>query len=426
WMELAYPDSEYRKQVTKQWSEDVARAIESNTATPLREYDVTDKGGQLHNTEITMRPIKNLWIASFVEVTEHKAIEKKIQESEKRYRALFEDSPIPLLEEDFSALKIHIDTLRKNGIEDLEDYFDTHEEEVSTYPDLIQIVDVNQAAIIWYGYETKTQLQVKLSQLLNPLEKKGFISELLPLIHGDNRYRVSISRLTMDNKPLHLIINGTIAPGYEKSWGRVLVSIQDISDLKQAEDDLVIAYDTTIEGWAKALELKDKETEGHSRRVTQITLTVAKALGFREKEIVDIRRGTILHDIGKMSIPDEILRKNGALSLEEKKIVERHPRVAYDLLKDIPHLKNAIEIPYCHHEKWDGSGYPRGLKGEEIPLTARVFAIVDVWDALLSDRPYRPAWDKNRVIKYLIDQSGKHFDPNIVEKFIELVHLGEI
>ncbi|MBL8079275.1 MAG: transporter substrate-binding domain-containing protein [Anaerolineales bacterium] len=426
WMTLAYPDPAYREKVLQQWANDVLHATESNTATPLREYEVVDKNGRKHITEIMMRPVRDLWISSFVDITGHKKTEEMLQESEIRYRVLFENSPIPLLEEDFSALKVHLDQLKENGVEDFEDYFNKHPNEVSTYADLIQIVDVNQAAVAWYGYENKKYLQVKLGQLLNSDEQRTFINELRPLISGGNRYKVAISRLAQDNKPLHLIINGTIAPGHEKNWGRVLVSIQDISELKQAEQDLVIAYDTTIEGWAKALELKDKETEGHSRRVTKLTLQVAQAMGIKEKQLVDIRRGTILHDIGKMSIPDEILRKNGSLTAEERKIVEKHPQIAYELLKDIPHLKNAIEIPYSHHEKWDGSGYPQGLKGEEIPLTARIFAIVDVWDALSSDRPYREAWDRERVIEYLRNESGKHFDPNIVDKFIELISKGEI
>src|SRR5262249_33636212 len=151
------------------------------------------------------------------------------------------------------------------------------------------------------------------------------------------------------------------------------------------------AYDTTLEGWAKALELRDKETEGHSRRVTGTTVAVARAMGFDEESMVHIRRGSILHDIGKMGIPDDILRKDGPLTEAERKIVQKHPSTALDLLKPIAYLEKAREIPYCHHEKWDGSGYPRGLKGEEIPLAARIFAVVDVWDALSSDRPYRSA-----------------------------------
>lgn len=426
WLELAYSNPEYKKEVTDQWNTDVINATKNNTATPLREYDITGKDGRLHNAEILMRPVKDLWIASFVEVTEHKTTEKKIQESEKRYRALFEDSPIPLLEEDFSALKTYLNELQESGVKDFADYFKSHPDEAKKCASLVQIVDINQAAMKWYGHQTKQAIHVKLSELMNPSEHQSFIEEVLALIEGGTRYEISISRFARDNTPLHLVISGTVAPGYEDTWERLLISIQDITELKQAETNLAVAYDTTLEGWAKALELKDKETEGHSRRVTKITLTVAKAMGFKERELVDIRRGTILHDIGKMSIPDEILRKNGALSEEEKRVVEKHPRVAYELLKDIPHLKNALEIPYCHHEKWDGSGYPRGLKGEEIPLTARVFAVVDVWDALLSDRPYRSAWDKNKVIEYLLEQSGKHFDPRIVKKFIELVDQGEI
>ncbi|MEP7137414.1 MAG: PAS domain S-box protein, partial [Chloroflexota bacterium] len=195
---------------------------------------------------------------------------------------------------------------------------------------------------------------------------------------------------------------------------------------EHAEANLAEAYDTTLEGWAKALELRDKETEGHSRRVTETTLVVARSMGFNEEALVHIRRGSILHDIGKMGIPDDILRKAGPLTEEERQIVLKHPNTAYDLLKQIPYLEQALEIPYSHHEKWDGTGYPRGLKGEEIPLSARIFAVVDVWDALTSNRPYRKAWDREEVIQYVIDDSGKHFDPHVVDIFLALVGKGEI
>jgi putative nucleotidyltransferase with HDIG domain len=203
-------------------------------------------------------------------------------------------------------------------------------------------------------------------------------------------------------------------------------AIANLLDRKRAEANLAEAYDTTLEGWAKALELRDKETEGHSRRVTETTLTVARAMGLSEDELIQVRRGSILHDIGKMGIPDQILRKPGPLTEEERQVVLKHPETAYNLLRQIPYLEKALEIPYCHHEKWDGSGYPRGLKGEEIPLPARIFAIVDVWDALLSDRPYRKAWHKEKIIQYLIDDSGKHFDPQVLNVFLALVEKGEI
>ena len=187
---------------------------------------------------------------------------------------------------------------------------------------------------------------------------------------------------------------------------------------KHAEEKLAEAYDTTLEGWAKALELRDKETEGHSRRVMDTTLIMARAMGFSEDDLVEIRRGSLLHDIGKMGIPDDILRKNGPLNEVERAIVMQHPATAYELLKNIPYLEKALEIPYCHHEKWDGTGYPRGLKGDLIPLSARIFAVVDVWDALTSDRPYRPAWSQEQTLDYIRDNSGAHFDPSVVDAFL--------
>ena len=426
WMMLAYSDPEYREKVLTQWAEDVTSAVQHNTTTPLREYNITGKDGQLHNAEIIMRPVKNLWIASFVEMTEHKRAQKNIQESEKRYRALFEDSPIPLLEEDFSIVKTYIDQLRDSGIQDFRSYFENHTEEARKCTEMARVVDVNTAAIKWYRAANKEVIQVRISQLMNPDEYKSFIEELLSLIEGVNHYELAVSHPSRDGTPMHLIINGTVAPGYEDSWGRVLVSILDITESKRAQENLAEAYDTTLEGWAKALELRDKETEGHSRRVTETTLVIARAMDIKEDELMDVRRGAILHDIGKMAIPDEILRKEGPLTKEEREIVNLHPQVAYNLLFKIPYLKKAIEIPYCHHEKWDGTGYPRGLKGEEIPLTARIFAVADVWDALSNDRSYRNAWDRKKVIEYLHDESGKYFDPKIVQIFIELLNRGEI
>ncbi len=426
WMRLVYPNPEVREKVVAQWAKDVAVARRYETITPLREYDITSKDGQLHNAEILMRPVKNLWVASFVEITEHKKAQKKMLESEKRYRTLFEDSPIPLLEEDFSIAKTYIDQIRESGIQDLENHFEQHPEEAEKCADMVRIVDVNTAAMKWYGVSNKQAIQVKLNQLINPNEYQSFSEELLSLIKGINHYELSVSRLSRDGIPMYLIINGTVAPGYEDSWGRVLVSILDISESKRAEENLAEAYDTTLEGWAKALELRDKETEGHSRRVTETTLVIARAMGFKQDELMDIRRGAILHDIGKMAVPDEILRKKGSLTEDERKIVNHHPQVAYDLLSKIPYLKKALEIPYCHHEKWDGTGYPRGLKGDEIPFTARIFAVADVWDALSNDRPYRDAWDREKTTEYLRSESGKHFDPTIINVFLGLIEKGEI
>jgi HD-GYP domain-containing protein (c-di-GMP phosphodiesterase class II) len=185
--------------------------------------------------------------------------------------------------------------------------------------------------------------------------------------------------------------------------------------------DLTQAYDATIEGWSHALDLRDRETEGHTQRVTDLTLKLARAMEIGEPEIAHIRRGALLHDIGKMGIPDNILRKPGALNEDEWAVMRQHPQFAHEMLSPIDYLQPALDIPWCHHEKWDGSGYPRGLKGEEIPLTARIFAVVDVFDALTSDRPYRPAWTKRKVIAYIRQQAGIHFDPKVVETFLKMI-----
>lgn len=190
--------------------------------------------------------------------------------------------------------------------------------------------------------------------------------------------------------------------------------------LQESNIELSRAYEQTLEGWSRALDLRDRETEGHTQRVTEVALRLAQSLGIRGEDLAHIRRGALLHDIGKMGIPDHILLKPGSLTDEEWKIMRLHPGYAYQMLAPINYLHRALEIPYCHHEKWDGTGYPRGLKGYEIPLSARIFAIVDVWDALRSDRPYRTGWPRDRVLKYLCEQSGSHFDPAVVEAFLAL------
>jgi len=196
-----------------------------------------------------------------------------------------------------------------------------------------------------------------------------------------------------------------------------------VVSLSQSQKDLINAYDNTLEGWAKALELRDKETEGHSERVTHLTVKLAEAMGIQGEALVNIRRGALLHDIGKMGVPDAILHKNGPLDERERKIIQQHPQYAFNMLKHIDYLQAALEIPYCHHEKWDGTGYPRGLRGEEIPISARLFAIVDVYDALVSDRPYRKALPREEVIDYLKSQSGSHFDANVVALFLSVLTL---
>ena len=185
--------------------------------------------------------------------------------------------------------------------------------------------------------------------------------------------------------------------------------------------DISHAYDATLEGWSRMLDMRDHVTEEHTRRVTNLTIELAKRLGVHETDLGHIRRGALLHDIGKMGIPDAILQKPGPLTDAEWEIMQSHPEKAYRILSQIDYLSPAIDIPYCHHEKWDGSGYPRGLSGEQIPLSARIFAVVDVYDALTSDRPYRRAWDKEKALSYIQYQSGKHFFPDAVIAFCEMM-----
>ncbi|MFZ5885122.1 MAG: HD domain-containing phosphohydrolase [Chloroflexota bacterium] len=197
--------------------------------------------------------------------------------------------------------------------------------------------------------------------------------------------------------------------------------VEERKKLEEAHRNLLNAYDQTIEGWARALDLRDKETEGHSRRVTQLTLQLAQAAGLDGETLTHIRRGALLHDIGKLGVPDSVLLKPSHLDEDEWELMRQHPQMAYDMLYPIEYLRPALEIPYCHHEKWDGTGYPRRLKGEDIPLSARLFAVVDVWDALTSDRPYRPAWSPEKALAHIREQAGKHFDPNVVDIFFRVV-----
>ncbi|KAF0111975.1 MAG: putative signaling protein [Chloroflexi bacterium] len=191
--------------------------------------------------------------------------------------------------------------------------------------------------------------------------------------------------------------------------------------LQRSNIDLSMAYDATIEGWSKALDLRDKETEGHTQRVSEMTIDLSEKMGMNQTELVNVRRGALLHDIGKMGITDAILLKPGPLTDEEGNIMRKHPALAFEMLSPIAYLREALDIPYCHHEKWDGSGYPRGLKGSQIPLAARVFTVVDVYDALTSDRSYRKAWKKEKALAHIKEGSGSHFDPAVVKAFLEMV-----
>ena len=240
-----------------------------------------------------------------------------------------------------------------------------------------------------------------------PLTAKGQVRGVLEVFH----------RAPLDSDPEWLDFLEIMA-------GQVAIAIDNATlfdDLQRTNVELTLAYDTTLEGWAHALELRDMETEGHTQRVTEMTLRLARAMGMSDAELVHVRRGALLHDMGKIGIPDSILHKPGPLTDEEWDIMHQHPVYAYEMLLPIAYLRPALDIPYCHHEKWDGTGYPQGLQGEQIPLAARIFAVIDVWDALRSDRLYRNTWPEGKVLEYIREQVGKHFDPRVVEVFLRVM-----
>jgi HD-GYP domain-containing protein (c-di-GMP phosphodiesterase class II) len=194
-----------------------------------------------------------------------------------------------------------------------------------------------------------------------------------------------------------------------------------IYNTETSRKELELAYTATLEGWVRALDLRDQETEGHTQRVTELAVELARRLGTAEDQLEPIRRGALLHDIGKIGIPDAILRKPGPLTEDEWSVMRLHPQMAWDMLSPIEYLRTALAIPYGHHERWNGSGYPLGIKGRQIPMAARIFAVVDVYDALLSNRPYREGWPKDTVVSYIRERSGTSFDPEVVDAFLGMV-----
>ena len=288
------------------------------------------------------------------------------------------------------------------------------------------IISVGQGLAGKIAWDRKTRVVPRLDQVDDPyvydgLHKyEGFHSYIgVPLLSQGKLTGVLevLQRSFFEPEPEWMQYLETLA-------GQAAIAIDNaylFMGLQQSNQELFQAYDETLEGWSAALDLRDKETEGHTLRVTEMTLELAKRMGVDESMLLHVRRGALLHDIGKMGIPDYILLKPGPLTDEEWVIMRKHPVYAYQLLNPIRFLQQALEIPYCHHEKWDGSGYPRGLKGHQIPLAARIFAVIDVYDALTSDRPYRAPWSKERTLDHIIKGSGTHFDPDVIEAFIQYI-----
>jgi PAS domain S-box-containing protein len=296
-----------------------------------------------------------------------------------------------------------------------------------------RIVDANERLAEMFGYRAEEMIGREVMEFVAP-DDAPMVAEFVRAGKDDVYEHLAIRKdgstfpVETQGRPL-----GTGAAGMR------VVAVRDITERRRAEqrirqlldhlelsnEELAQAYDTTLEGWSRALELRDRETQGHSARVVELTLAVGRSLGMSGEELVHMRRGTLLHDIGKMGIPDSILLKPGPLDADEQVVMRRHPTLAYEMLAPISFLRPALDIPYCHHERWDGSGYPRGLAGEAIPLAARIFAVVDVWDGLSHPRPYREAWPSGRVRAYLAAESGRQFDPRVIDAFFALIDAFE-
>lgn len=287
---------------------------------------------------------------------------------------------------------------------------------------------VSPACEIILGY-TPEELTGKSSYSLIHVEDQPHVRDIFNGRSIESTQTVTFRAL--HKKGHYIWLESTARAILDRKTGSVIevqTASRDISERKRAEKELQDAhhnlqeaYERTIEGWVRALDLRDRETEGHTQRVTELTLKVARTLGFSEEELSHIRRGALLHDMGKMAIPDEILQKPGPLNEAEWEKMRHHPIYAYEMLSPIKYLHPALEIPFFHHERWNGSGYPRSLKGEDIPLAARLFAIIDVWDALSSDRPYRKKLPRDEVIAYLRENAGVLFDPKLIEIFLSFI-----
>src|SRR5215207_693892 len=278
------------------------------------------------------------------------------------------------------------------------------------------------------GYEPTELIGQHVISLIHPEDASAFLELLSPSKWRDPTMAVPYRARHKNGDYIWLETTARIIYDQENNATEVQAASRDITERKQsqvalqrAHEDLRDAYDKTIEGWVMALDLRDRETEGHTQRVSEMAIRLARELGCSDEELLHIRRGALLHDMGKMGIPDEILQKPGPLTEDEWDIMRRHPLYAYQMLSPIVYLNQALSIPYYHHERWDGTGYPHGLKGEEIPLFARLFAVVDVWDALSSDRPYRKRVPPKEVAEYIENEAGRLFDPYIVERFLPLI-----
>ncbi len=384
-MLLVAPDSQ----------ESVREKLREDVVAPYKIFMLKKNGDRVHaeiKARMMMMGSRKLRASTIRDVTEQEAVQTALSLSEKKFSAAFYSSPD----------SININRL-KDGV-----YLEINQgfTKIMGYTPEDVIGKSSLELDIWWYPEDR-------ARLVEGLRENGEVSNLEAKFRtkeGDYRIGLMSARVISCNKePCILSVTRDITQRQETQ-----------KQIELLNGELLNAYDETLEGWSRALNLRDPNTDAHSRRVVEATIALARKVGIPESELVYLRRGAILHDIGKMGVPDHILLKPGPLTKDELEILQKHPVYAYEMLSTIPFLKNSLDIPHYHHEKWDGTGYPHGLKGLDIPLSARVFSIIDVFDALTSDRIYRPAWKRENALDFIREKSGSFFDPEIVEYFFEL------
>ncbi|MBC7320507.1 HD-GYP domain-containing protein [bacterium] len=358
---------------------------------------------------------------------------RALEISEERYRSLFENAPVALLEEDFSSIKEYLDRLKSLDldIDDLERYLDEHSEEVMDCLNKIRIIDVNNACIELYKAKNKEELLSTLDSIIR--EESIDIGKrlIISLYKDETHFEGENINYTLDGKRLIVYTKTFFLPGYEDTLERVIVSVVDITEqrnleisLRNSRQEIENALEETITAFSKTVELKDPYIAGHQIRVSKLSYEIAKRMNLKDEDVELIKNVGLLHDTGKITIPGEILNKPGRLTPMEFEIIKLHPQAGYEILSEIKYFSNVAEIILQHHERLNGSGYPKGLKDGEILLPARIVAVADVVEAMLSHRPYRPGYSLEEVINELEKGKGILYDPDVVNICVEILKGG--